>query len=198
MASEVCKIGVEALEDRMLAAVAAGLEAVMPQEHPLACVQYRETDFNFMAGTNSGLPRPESATGDVKNLSTAPGGTDSIWIDIGAPVMTAPDGRKYKMLVAPLVLELDNRINAGIEGSEAQAGGTPLASVTDLVIDPFNAQSAHSGRVTGIVVDPSDPADNTYYTSTAGGGAWKTKDGGSSYQRGADRIVTSLLIAKQR
>ena len=43
-----------------------------------------------------------------------------------------------------------------------------------------NAQTpgnqASTGRITGTAVDPTD--DNVIYVSTAGGGAWKTKDGG--------------------
>jgi len=36
-----------------------------------------------------------------------------------------------------------------------------------------------SGRVTGVVIDPSDP--NVMYISTAGGGAWKTRNSGQSW-----------------
>jgi autotransporter-associated beta strand protein len=36
-----------------------------------------------------------------------------------------------------------------------------------------------SGRITGVATDPTDP--NTIYVSTAGGGAWKTSNGGKSW-----------------
>lgn len=63
------------------------------------------------------FPLPGDPTGDVKNLPWAPGGNDSIWVDLGAPVMTAPDGTQYKMMFAPLIVDLDGRVNMNTAGN---------------------------------------------------------------------------------
>jgi hypothetical protein len=63
------------------------------------------------------FPYPEGKNGDVQNLIGGPSGPDSIWMDLGAPVMTMPDGRKFKMMFAPLITDLDGKINLNTAGN---------------------------------------------------------------------------------
>jgi hypothetical protein len=68
------------------------------------------------------FPPPADIGGDVRNLP--PGipvklgpsgqlhyGNDSIWMDLGFPVQTGPDGRTYKPLFAFFITDLDGRLN---------------------------------------------------------------------------------------
>ncbi|HVS40432.1 MAG TPA: hypothetical protein VMS17_33045 [Gemmataceae bacterium] len=70
-----------------------------------------------------GFPLPADPGGDVKNLLDAPGGNDSIWLDLNFPVMTAADGRKFKVLFAPLIVDLDGRVNVNFHGDMRGAAG---------------------------------------------------------------------------
>ena len=50
----------------------------------------------------SAFPYPGNTMGDVANLPSSANTNDSIWIDIGFPILTAPGGKLYKPLFAPL------------------------------------------------------------------------------------------------
>jgi hypothetical protein len=45
---------------------------------------------------------------------------DSIWLDLGYPVEATSDGRLYKPLFAPLVIDLDGRLNINAHGTTEQ------------------------------------------------------------------------------
>jgi len=47
-----------------------------------------------------------------------------------------------------------------------------------------------SGRARAILVDPDDPAKNTWFVATVGGGIWKTTDAGQSWQNKTPMLTT--------
>lgn len=75
---------------------------------------------------------PPDPGGDVHNWEFGkgtknPGGgpnfnNDSFWVDLGYPVMTGPNGLKYKVLFAPLIIDLDGKINLNSAGNLRKAG----------------------------------------------------------------------------
>ncbi len=73
-------------------------------------------------------PNPDGTyTGDVQCLPGAfgPNGyqkNDSIWMDIGLPAITLPGGKRVKPLVAPLILDLDGRLNLSAHGNSPSGG----------------------------------------------------------------------------
>ena len=75
---------------------------------------YYNTGFDAMDG-------PWDVDNDNDNLP------DSIWVDLGAPVTTAPDGRIVKPMFAVLVRDLDGRINVNAHGSVKHYDRTPAA-----------------------------------------------------------------------
>lgn len=81
---------------------------------------------------------------DVDNLGT--GTPDSIWIDPGLPVMVGKDGRTYKILVAPLILDFDGRLNVNAHGSYAQLDPNyPSATGGNAALASTQCQALASG-----------------------------------------------------
>ncbi|MCI0358192.1 MAG: hypothetical protein L0211_06900, partial [Planctomycetaceae bacterium] len=53
------------------------------------------------------------------------GYADSIWVDAGLPVVTRPDGKRYKRLFAIMVQDLDGRIDLNAHGNLMQVAPIP-------------------------------------------------------------------------
>lgn len=130
-----------------LAAVQADGTVLMPSFHrPWLFGSYDTTNANWTntygkyltlrprpadnldpATGQSQFPAPIDPGGDVQNLLGSPGfydpatnatyPHDSWWIDIGYPVSSMPDGRKFKPLFAALIIDLNNRINLNVDGN---------------------------------------------------------------------------------
>ena len=47
-----------------------------------------------------------------------------------------------------------------------------------------------SGRARAVAIDPSDPASNTWFVATVGGGVWKTTDAGTTWQNKSPDMTT--------
>ncbi len=65
------------------------------------------------------FPRIDLSAGPYDVDNDGDGIPESIWVDAGLPVRTAPDGRAYKPLVAILCLDLDGRLNVNAHGNIA-------------------------------------------------------------------------------
>src|SRR5215471_12037642 len=72
-------------------------------------------------------------------------------------------------------------------GSWTELGPAPTVNGSTTYTEPA------SGRITGIAADPNDPL--TIYIATAGGGVWKTIDGGTSWTPLTDTQGTLFMGA---
>ena len=81
------------------------------------------SDHPYFTGSNPGFD-PQGGFGghpiqwDVD--TDGDGLPDAVWIDLGMPVMTAPDGTTYKPLFAIQCLDLDGRLNVNTDGNPVQ------------------------------------------------------------------------------
>ncbi len=72
------------------------------------------------------LPDMDASGNQVRNLDVGPGMNDSNWMDWGYPIMTSTDGKRYKALFAPLIVDLSNRLHLWAHGNNLgtlQPGG---------------------------------------------------------------------------
>jgi hypothetical protein len=75
-------------------------------------------DHPYFTGSNPNFD-PVNGPWDVD--TDGDGLADSVWVDLGSPVQTAPDGTVYKPLYAIMCLDLDGRLNLNAHGNVAQA-----------------------------------------------------------------------------
>ena len=81
----------------------------------------RSLDPDFTSAVNPSFDPLDPDTWDVD--CDGDGVPDAIWVDLGFPVRTTPDGRKYKPLFAILCTDLDGRLNVNAHGTIPQATG---------------------------------------------------------------------------
>lgn len=82
------------------------------------------------------------------------GTKDSIWVDIGLPVQTLPDGTKYKTLVAYLCIDMDGKLNLNSAGTIAQ-------------LDPNRYTNSANSTLMG-TYSINAPIPSSSYSSTTG------------------------------
>lgn len=91
-------------------------------------LDYSGNQFNPITGCwciNGAVTPPvwvkdNSVTGGLDVDNDNDGTRDSIWVDVGLPVQTMPDGTQYKSLAAILCIDMDGKINLNAHGTLAQ------------------------------------------------------------------------------
>lgn len=102
-----------------------------PQEHPQFPYPPQNAD-GTTTGDVQNLPGAyvyDNSTGTARFISR----NDSIWTDVGMPIITGRDGKRYKPLVAPLILDLDGRVNLSVAGNRMLPVIPPPAAPDDFI-----------------------------------------------------------------
>jgi hypothetical protein len=96
---------------------------------------------NFTGGNQNFVADSLNGPYDVDN--DGDGISDSIWVDAGLPVVTAPNGRRYKRLVAILIKDLDGRVNPSVHGN-LNLANIPTSRTQFQVTDMFAGMDPNS------------------------------------------------------
>jgi hypothetical protein len=127
------------MNNMFLAQVNASGEVILPSFHRpwlSAANKYSVLYPSISYHTNFAVPDADLG-GHVRNLDYSKGtklaaggyaNNDSYWLDLGWPVLIAPNGKKYKALFAPLVVDLDSRINLWLAGNNYKNGTAHLSN----------------------------------------------------------------------
>jgi len=119
----------------------------LPEDHP----NFTGSNPNSrLAGQTQNLYFLKDGPWDVDN--DGDGFPESIWVDLGFPVQTAPDGRRFKPLFAILCTDLDGRLNVNAHGSpvEVDQYATPLPVTTAYLATNKNNKVATTGDIQGV------------------------------------------------
>jgi hypothetical protein len=85
---------------------------------------------------------------------------DSIWVDLGFPVQTTPDGRQVRPLFAFLCTDLDGRINLNAVGSFGQIAGSLAKTATTKLARNAVSSSLPTGQGLGVAeINPTAGSD---------------------------------------
>lgn len=120
-------------------------------QYPLPGDPFKKFDIGRMSMArpqqldNSAFPTIDETGGPWDVDNDGDGIADSIWIDVGLPVQTGPDGRRFKPMAAILCFDLDGRLNVNAHGNPTQAsaaynqpivpGVSPSTTIANYVIN---------------------------------------------------------------
>ena len=92
------------------------------------------------------FPLPGDGGGDVKNVESGRGlrnpaggyfGNDSIWMDLGFPILTSPDGRKYKPMFASFITSQACKVDMNSAGNMLNTSGRPPPNASNKGTGPW-------------------------------------------------------------
>ncbi len=143
---------------------------------------------NLVVGGNIAIPYWEVVgPWDVDNDND--GVADSVWVDVGNPIIELEDGTRYKTLVSYLIIDLDSRLNVNAHGLADHINPPNLAYAEDVNGNPstFNLASGFSSNAVaqGVGYGPAEislrPIFPKPWTNAAGtqfleGNRWEDSD----------------------